>query len=156
MTLRQRQPRIEDAAWLAVVRKMPCLICQRPGSDPAHLRSAAPQYGKRQTGMAEKPDDCWVLPLCRAHHDEQHRTNELRWWISKGIPDPFAVAMALYAARPVTARRTRAEPRLRRSKLRKTASRAIPTRELESRSTFPPKGTRKIATRRKPYATQGE
>lgn len=158
MTLCQRQPRIEDAAWLAIVRKMPCLICQRPGSDPAHLRSAAPQYGKRQTGMAEKPDDCWVLPLCRTHHDEQHRTNELRWWASKGIPDPFAVAMALYAARPVTARRPRAEPRLRRSKLRSRKPegerRSIPAgRKLVTANRLPKKGQVKFAS---PYATQGE
>lgn len=100
MTLLQRQPRQEDAAYLAYVRGLPCLICRRPGSDPAHLRSAARQYGKRQCGMAEKPDDCWVLPLCRTHHDEQHRNNEMQWWARQGIPDPHAVAIALYASRP--------------------------------------------------------
>jgi hypothetical protein len=152
----QRQPRIEDAAWLAEVRKMPCTICQRPGpNDPAHLRSAARQYGKRLTGMAEKPDDKWVLPLCRTHHDDQHRNHELRWWARQGIADPFALAIALYAKRPVvTQARPERAPILRRAKPTrprkpKAERRAVsPGRPLVSRSTFPPKGTRKIATRK--------
>lgn len=101
MTLAQRQPRTEDPAWLALVRQMPCLVCGYPRSDPAHLRAAARQYDKRQCGMGEKPDDWWVLPLCRTHHDEQHhRGDELAWWASKGVTDPHAVAKALYATRP--------------------------------------------------------
>lgn len=144
----QRQPRVEDEAWLAEVRKMPCLVCQRPGpSDPAHLRSADRQYGKRQTGMAEKPDDKWVLPLCRTHHDEQHRRNELQWWASKGVADPFAIAMALYAARTSKPRTTRPrkvavkarKPRGQRAKIF-TREREWPKREMHSRSTFVTKG----------------
>lgn len=108
MTLRQRQPRVEDTAWLAMVRTMPCTVCRRPGpSDPAHIRTGAPQYGKQPTGMGEKPDDCWVLPLCRMHHDEQHRGNELAFWLRYGITDPFAVAKALYASRPDRSARER-------------------------------------------------
>lgn len=110
--LTQRQPREVDDAYLAYVRTLPCTICQRPGrSDPAHLRTAARQYGKRPTGMGEKPDDKWVLPLCRAHHDEQHRRNELQWWESKGIADPFALAIALYAGRPGASRPRSERPR---------------------------------------------
>ena len=131
--MNQRQPRIEDPAYLAYVRQLPCTICQRPGrSDPAHIRSAARQYGKRQTGLGEKPDDKWVLPLCRQHHDEQHRRgDELAWWASYGIADPFALAIALYATRPVTAR-----PRARReAKIRPREAPAdrkkIPAREAE-------------------------
>lgn len=105
MTLRQRQPREEDPAYLAYVRTLPCLICQRPGpNDPAHLRTGARQYRKPHTGMGEKPSDCWVLPLCRTHHDDQHRNNELAWWARHGFTDPFAVAIALYAARPAKTR----------------------------------------------------
>ncbi len=55
-------------------------------------------FGKRETGMSEKPDDKWTTPLCRKHHDEQHNSgNELLWWASKGI-DPFGLALALYQA----------------------------------------------------------
>ena len=151
MTLRQRQPREEDPAFLAFVRTLPCLICARPGSDPAHLRSAAPQYGKRQTGMAEKPSDCWVLPLCRFHHTEQHNRNELAWWASYGI-DPFPVAVALYASRP-GANLPRREPRRRIVKTvtrkpkseRRSIGKGPP---LQSANRLPPKGSVKFQKRR--------
>ena len=127
MTLRQRQPRIEDPAYLAYVRTLPCQICRRPGgSDPAHLRTGAPQYGKPPTGMGEKPSDCWVLPLCRTHHDDQHRGNELAWWARQGIPDPFALAIQLYASRPVLTRPRL--PRIKRTRLRKPKSERTPVR----------------------------
>jgi len=145
MTLRQRQPREVDDAWLAIVRKMPCTVCRRPGpSDPAHLRTAAPQYGKPPTGMGEKPSDRWVLPLCRTHHDEQHRGNELAFWLRYGIPDPFAEAMKLYASRPVPTRPT--QPRIKRSKLRKPKG-ASAGRFLQRADPWP-KQTRKIPSRR--------
>lgn len=108
--MNQRQPRIEDAGHLAAIRLMPCLICGKVPSDPAHIRSSSLRYGKRQTGMAEKPSDVWVLPLCRFHHEEQHRHgNELQFYAGYGI-DPFAVAVALYGgrqAKPPRARRTK-------------------------------------------------
>ncbi len=143
MTLLQRQPRIEDPVYLAYLRTLPCLICARPGpNDPAHLRSAALQYGKRQTGMAEKSDDRWALPLCRHHHDEQHRNNELRWWARHGIPDPFTVAMNLYASRPNASRpqveRPRKAPKVRVRKPAAERAKVPAGRPMESRSTFPP------------------
>ncbi len=109
--MNQRQPRVEDPAYLAYVRTLPCLICGKSPSDAAHLRSAALWYSKRQTGLGEKPDDKWTLPLCRHHHDEQHRENELGWWAGKGIVDPFAVAVALYAGRPGASLPRRVRPR---------------------------------------------
>jgi hypothetical protein len=112
MTLRQREPREVDEAYLAFVRKQPCTVCRRPGpNDAAHVRAPALHYGKRQTGKGEKPSDRWTLPLCRTHHEAQHRTNELRFWASYGI-DPFALCEALYASRP-GASRPRREPRRR-------------------------------------------
>lgn len=135
--LRQREPRVEDPAWLAEVRKMPCTICKRPGSDPAHIRAAAPQYGKRYTGKAEKPDDKWTLPLCRPHHDEQHSMNEIAFWSSYSI-DPFALAIALYAARtskPTQHRRKerRVKPRKPREQRHKVPQgRKLPSRPLRT------------------------
>jgi hypothetical protein len=53
--------------WLDAVRELPCAHCGRHGpSDPAHVRL----NGKG--GIAYKPPDCYVLPLCRTCHDEQH------------------------------------------------------------------------------------
>ena len=46
--------------------------------------------------MAEKPDDCWTVPMCRACHGEQHSQNELEFWRLRGV-DPFALAIKLYA-----------------------------------------------------------
>lgn len=137
--MNQRQPRIEDAAHLAFVRTLPCLVCGRPGpNDPAHIRAAAPHYGKRYTGMGEKPDDKWVLPLCRSHHDAQHRESELGWWAGMGIPDPFAVAVALYASRPgAYAPQRERRPRTPKPILRKPKGqrKAVPAgRKLQSRN----------------------
>lgn len=144
MNLRQRQPREEDPAYLAYVRTLPCLICRRPGSDPAHLRTGARQYDKPHTGMGEKPSDCWVLPLCRTHHDDQHRNNEIEWWGRQGFPDPFAVAVALYAGRPTPIRARRA-PKFKPAPVRKPKEQRTP---IPSRKTEWPKG-RKIPSRAK-------
>lgn len=95
---KQKRPRIEDAEHLKFIRGLKCCICGAPNPDPAHIRSASPIYGKRETGGAEKPSDKFVTPLCRVHHDEQHAAgNELVWWASKGV-DPFGLALALHSA----------------------------------------------------------
>lgn len=93
----QRQPRERDNAHLAYVRRLPCAACGKPGPcDAAHLRSGSIQHGKRPTGMAEKPSDRWVTPLCRPCHTQQHSGNELAFWSALGI-DPFALCIRLYA-----------------------------------------------------------
>lgn len=134
-----RQPREENPAYLAYVRTLPCTICARPGpNDPAHLRSAARQYGKRSTGMAEKPDDKWVLPLCRTHHEDQHRNNELNWWARMGFPDPFAVAQALYANCPVPTRSTvRRERPVKARKAPEQRAKVGQSRPMQSRTEWP-------------------
>lgn len=146
MNVRQRHPRITDEAHLAYVRTLPCRICGKPGSDPAHIRSPALAYGKEHTGMGEKPDDFWVLPLCRHHHMEQHaRGDELAWWASYGI-DPHAEAVALCASRPAKPKRERRKrekptPPRKPPDQRRKVSKGKP---LESRSSFAPKGSRKF------------
>lgn len=93
-----KRPREKDGAHLKWIRTLRCCICGAPGPDPAHIRSANPLYGKRETGGAEKPSDKFSVPLCRPHHDEQHDAgDELKWWASKGI-DPFGLALALHHA----------------------------------------------------------
>jgi hypothetical protein len=95
---KQKRPRERDNNHLAFIRSLRCCICGAQGPDPAHIRSANPIYGKRETGGGEKASDKFTVPLCRTHHDEQHSAgNELTWWASKGI-DPFGLALSLYAA----------------------------------------------------------
>lgn len=154
--LRQKEPRIEHPSYLAYVRTLPCLVCRKPGpSDPAHLRSAALRYGKRHTGMGEKPDDRWTVPLCRKHHDEQHAYGgELAWWALQGI-EPFSVAVRLYETRPAMAPARTPKP-ARPSKPRKPKAdrRPVrPSRPLQSRNEFPkgrkfpPRHTERIVER---------
>lgn len=92
----QRRPREKSAEHLAFVRTLKCCICGNPHVEAAHIRSANPLYGKRETGGSEKASDKWTVPLCRTHHDEQHKENELLWWVSQGI-DPFGLALSLFA-----------------------------------------------------------
>lgn len=97
---RSKRPRQEMREHLKFIRGLRCLLCQSRNwlaIQAAHIRTASPAYAKRHTGMQEKSSDCWTLPLCAAHHAEQHQGNELTFWEHYGIRDPFAVALALFA-----------------------------------------------------------
>jgi hypothetical protein len=95
--LKRKRPRVENAAHLAFIRKLPCLICASRNVQAAHIRAGNPHYGKRATGLGEKPADHWTVPLCMAHHHEQHQGNEMEFWTRHGI-DPFKLALALFVA----------------------------------------------------------
>jgi hypothetical protein len=89
----RRRPRIENRNHLAFIRKLPCVACfTRRNVEAAHVRMGNPLYGKRQAGMAEKPNDAFSLPLCAAHHDEQHSMNEGEFWKLLEI-DPLMLAL---------------------------------------------------------------
>lgn len=95
-----RQPRQKSPTHLRRVRQLPCLACGRPGpSEAAHVRYGDPGHQKRPTGMGERPDDRWSVPLCARCHrlddDAQHARGERDWWSSRGI-DPIAVAARLF------------------------------------------------------------
>lgn len=94
MNLRQRQPRERDERHLNHIRSLPCCICGGIDTEAAHIRTASLANGKLHTGMAEKPSDKWTLPLCNAHHREQHTMNEMTFWKKYGI-DPFMLALTL-------------------------------------------------------------
>lgn len=164
--LRQRQPRIENAAFLAFVREHRCCACGREShSQAAHIRMASIEYGKRETGLGEKPDDRWSVPLCvRCHLDDkhaQHHVGERKFWARLDI-NPFIVARNLY--RRFQKRRETRQTSYPRSQAvsRKPHSRSsalpVPGQKLEVRERkWPPKGARKIATRkfRNPQALRG-
>lgn len=98
--LRQREPRIHDRAYLNFIRQQRCCVCgDNTSVEAAHLRVGSINHGKENPGMGSRPSDRWVLPLCGAHHREQHSMGEMHFWTSHGISDPFALCLH-YNARP--------------------------------------------------------
>lgn len=87
--------RIEDDAHLAFIRKLPSVVSGEYGCEACHIRAGSAVHRKKHTGMAQKPDDFWTLPLTPAEHREQHSENELEFWRKYGI-DPFDLAQKLY------------------------------------------------------------
>jgi hypothetical protein len=82
--------RKRDKQHLRFVASQPCLICGRAPSDAHHLRFAQPR------AMGRKSSDEFVVPLCRPHHRENHRTGrEESWWASVSI-DPLEIATKLW------------------------------------------------------------
>jgi ERF superfamily len=72
--------RLRDKVHIKYVSKRPCLICGRQPSDPHHLRFA------QQPALGRKVSDEFIVPLCRTHHREVHRSSdEIAWWKQSGI-----------------------------------------------------------------------
>ena len=99
--LRQREPRIEDKAFLVFVREQRCCVCGAPPPvQAAHIRMASLAHGKRETGRGERPSDKWTVGLCSDCHldgpNAQHKMGEKRFWQSHNL-NPFVIAQRLYA-----------------------------------------------------------
>lgn len=81
--------------------KMPSIISGQYPVHVAHVRFGCPNRGKRHTGMGEKPDDRWTLPLTPDEHmygaRAQHKCNEHQWWADHGI-DPIDACLRLHKA----------------------------------------------------------
>ncbi|MDI9738995.1 hypothetical protein [Acinetobacter baumannii] len=56
---------MRDAKRLAVIRKLPCVMCGRTPVDAAHSNQ-----GIHNKGMGLKACDSKTIPLCRQHHIE--------------------------------------------------------------------------------------
>jgi hypothetical protein len=96
--LRQREPRKHDNAHLQDIRSLSCVVClSNVCVDAAHIRFTAGP-GKQNPGVGAKPDDCYVLPLCREHHAQQHSMGERNFWREMGL-DPLRIAAQLYERR---------------------------------------------------------
>jgi len=91
--------RVRDEGHLNRIRALPCVLTARPGVHAAHVRFGWEPAGKRPTGMGEKPDDRWAVPLCpelhTMHSGAQHNHNERLWWEYVGV-DVIAFAAHLY------------------------------------------------------------
>lgn len=119
--MRQRRPRLLDAGFLAFVRTKPCAnpSCRHVPAEAAHIRMGNIDIGKPSTGMQEKPDDRWAVPLCAWCHREapnaQHKMNEGKFWKAVGV-DPFQLAAKLYeeyggTGGVIKIKRTKTKPR---------------------------------------------
>ena len=72
-----KNPPLDLPDHLNYVRSLACIICDRPApSEAAHFRLGL------GGGVAMKPSDDLTIPLCHAHHDEQHKckSGELGFW----------------------------------------------------------------------------
>jgi hypothetical protein len=82
--------RFRDKDHVQFVAKQPCLICGRRPSDAHHLRFA------QHRALGRKVSDEFIVPLCRGHHREVHRSgNEASWWSKAGF-DPIGIARTLW------------------------------------------------------------
>ncbi|MDE2099571.1 MAG: DUF968 domain-containing protein [Patescibacteria group bacterium] len=93
----KRDPRQHDENHLAFIRTLPCVICQdNTSTEAAHVRMSDLRIAKPITGVSTKPHDKYTLPLCGAHHREQHKMSERVFWERAGI-DPTLMALAIYS-----------------------------------------------------------
>lgn len=91
-----KQPRNHREQHLAFIRQLSCLVCGDDVSvEAAHVRYSDLKAGKRSTGMAEKSDDSWAVPLCGKCHRKQHKVSERGFWEFYNI-DPVKVSLALW------------------------------------------------------------
>jgi hypothetical protein len=82
--------RLRDKDHRKFVLRQPCLVCGRLPSDPHHLTFTQPRaFGRRVS-------DEFIVPVCRTHHRELHRSgDEAAWWRRLNI-DPVPVALRLW------------------------------------------------------------
>jgi len=64
---RPKRKRWESTTYTRWVKSQKCACCGTQADDPHHI------IGHGQGGMGTKAHDLFVIPLCRAHHDELHR-----------------------------------------------------------------------------------
>jgi hypothetical protein len=65
-------------------------VCGRVPSDPHHLTFTQPR------ALGRRVSDEFIVPVCRVHHRELHRSgDEAAWWRSLNI-DPLPVALKLW------------------------------------------------------------
>ncbi|MBB5054205.1 hypothetical protein HNQ36_004207 [Afipia massiliensis] len=84
--------RHRDKAHLRFVASQPCLICDRSPSDAHHLRFPQPR------ALGRKTSDEFTVPLCRAHHRENHRFGDERTWWQRVNLDPIEVSRKLWTS----------------------------------------------------------
>lgn len=87
----------QSDAHRLLIKQLPCCVCGKGDCDPHHLKITA------ERGAGLRATDRWLVPLCRAHHDDVERVgsrNENRWFVTHGIASVIDLAAALWAASP--------------------------------------------------------
>lgn len=85
----------KDEKHLAFIRTLPSVVSGKLGCEACHIRAGSPAHNKKATGKAQKPSDCWVLPLTPDEHRDQHSGSEMAFWTGYGV-NPFDLADKLY------------------------------------------------------------
>ena len=93
----RKRPRKKVESHLNFIRSLYCIVSGQYGVEACHVRFASAFHGKRHTGMAEKPDDRWTVPLSPGEHRRQHSMDEEAYWRGVNI-DPLTVAALLWSA----------------------------------------------------------
>ena len=82
--------RLRDKHHRRFVLRQACLVCGRVPSDPHHLTFTQPR------ALGRRVSDEFIVPVCRVHHRELHRSgDEVAWWRKLNI-DPLPVALRLW------------------------------------------------------------
>jgi hypothetical protein len=82
--------RLRDKEHRRFVLRQACLVCGRAPSDPHHLTFTQPR------ALGCRVSDEFIVPVCRLHHRELHRSgDEAAWWSRLNI-DPVPVALRLW------------------------------------------------------------
>ena len=82
--------RLRDKDHRRFVLRQACLVCGRMPSDPHHLTFTQPR------AVGRRVSDEFIVPVCRVHHRELHRSgDEAAWWRKLNI-DPLPVALRLW------------------------------------------------------------
>ena len=82
--------RLRDKRHRKFVLRQPCLVCGRLPSDPHHLTFTQPR------ALGRRVSDEFLVPVCRLHHRELHRSgDELGWWRRLNV-DPVPIALRLW------------------------------------------------------------
>jgi ERF superfamily protein len=86
----EKTVRLRDKKHRKFVTRQPCLVCGRLPSDSHHLTFAQPR------ALGHRVSDEFIIPVCRIHHRELHRSgDEATWWQKLNI-DPIPAALRLW------------------------------------------------------------
>ncbi len=85
MRLPKNKP-IRNKSYLARVRLLPCVVCQRPLRFGESVRAHHAISGGRVKGMGTKSSDDETIPLCDTHHRLLHH-DFITWEKNHGTQD---------------------------------------------------------------------